>query len=69
MISSVSPIQRLVVQGVLACILTIAPLHTARADYYTYTDRNGVVCMTNRADKVPAKYRSGMKVIREETWP
>lgn len=39
----------------------------ARADYYRYTDGSGAVCITNNLDAVPPKYRSTMKVIREET--
>lgn len=36
------------------------------ADYYKYTDGRGTVHMTNKLDSVPAKYRSTMKVMREE---
>lgn len=36
------------------------------ADYYKYTDNRGVVNMTNKLENVPAKYRSTMKVVREE---
>ena len=46
--------------------LTVVPL-AARADYYKYTDKTGAVCITNTPDSVPPKYRSSMKVIREET--
>lgn len=36
------------------------------ADYYKYTDSKGVVSITNKLESVPAKYRSTMKVVREE---
>lgn len=36
------------------------------ADYYSYTDNRGVVHMTNKLGAVPAKYRSTMRVTREE---
>ena len=36
------------------------------ADYYKYTDNRGVISITNKRDSVPAKYRSTMKVMREE---
>lgn len=39
------------------------------ADLYRYTDRDGVVCMTNSLEKVPQRYRSSVKVIREERKP
>jgi hypothetical protein len=39
----------------------------ALADYYKYTDASGAVTMTNKLDTVPQKYRSRVKVIREET--
>ena len=42
-------------------------LQTAHADYYKYTDKSGALCITNNPDAVPPKYRSNMKVIREET--
>lgn len=36
------------------------------ADIYSYTDNRGVVHMTNKLGSVPAKYRSTMRVTREE---
>lgn len=36
------------------------------ADFYQYTDGSGVVSITNKLDGVPKKYRSTMKVVREE---
>ena len=42
-------------------------LQTAHADYYKYTNKRGAVCITNNLDSVPLKYRSTMKIIREET--
>lgn len=49
----------------LVCIATFCG--DVRADYYKYTDGSGAVCITNRIDAVPPKYRATMKVIREET--
>jgi hypothetical protein len=42
------------------------PLPAAFADYYTYTDQNGVACMTNSLSAVPAKFRATMKVVRDD---
>jgi hypothetical protein len=39
----------------------------ALADYYQYTDANGTVNISNKLESVPQKYRSRMKLIREET--
>ncbi len=38
----------------------------AFADYYKYTDNKGTICITNDPKAVPGRYRSTMKVIREE---
>jgi hypothetical protein len=38
----------------------------ACADYYRYTDNKGVICITNNLNAIPPKYRSTMKVIRED---
>ena len=38
----------------------------ARADYYRYTDSKGVICISNDLNAIPPKYRSTMKVIRED---
>lgn len=35
------------------------------ADYYKYTDKKGVVNITNKLESVPPRYRSTMKVVRE----
>jgi len=51
----------------LLLILVSAMAQSAHADYYKYTDGSGTVCITNNRDTVPPKYRSTMKVIREET--
>jgi len=58
----------------LAAVLLLTPLLTltclpARADFYSYTDSNGAVCMTNTLSAVPPQYRSGMKVVKEEAPP
>ncbi|HJV66745.1 MAG TPA: DUF4124 domain-containing protein [Geomonas sp.] len=50
----------------LLCLSFFATVSSALADYYTYTDGNGVINMTNRIDAVPKKYRSSMKVVKEE---
>ncbi|MBJ6726910.1 DUF4124 domain-containing protein [Geomesophilobacter sediminis] len=49
----------------LAGLLLLAG-STAFADLYQYTDRNGVVTVTDKLDSVPKKYRATMKVTREE---
>ncbi|ACH40297.1 protein of unknown function, DUF4124-containing [Citrifermentans bemidjiense Bem] len=41
------------------------PAHSS-ADYYKYTDNRGTVNITNKLESVPARYRSTMKVVREE---
>lgn len=38
----------------------------ACADYYRYTDNKGIICITNNLNTIPPKYRSTMKVIRED---
>lgn len=38
----------------------------SKADYYKYTDNRGTVNITNKLESVPARYRSTMKVVREE---
>ncbi len=38
----------------------------AFADYYKYTDSKGTICITNNPKAVPSRYRSTMKVIRED---
>lgn len=50
----------------LLCLSFFVTVSTALADYYTYTDGKGVITMTNRIDAVPKKYRSSMKVVKEE---
>jgi len=51
----------------LLILLTLVFVPAAQADYYKYTDASGIVTISNTADSVPQKYRSRMKVIREET--
>jgi hypothetical protein len=51
----------------LLLILVSAMAQSAHADYYKYTDGTGSVCITNKIESVPLKYRATMKVIREET--
>ena len=55
---------RLLLVSTLVALLW--PHCRANADYYTYTDRNGVACMTNDRNAVPARFRRTMKVVREE---
>ena len=38
----------------------------ACADYYKYRDNKGIICITNNLNAVPPRYRSTMKVIRED---
>ena len=47
------------------CLMTLVIVTGAFADYYKYTDSQGVIGITNKLDSVPAKYRSSVKVIRE----
>lgn len=56
-----------VLSSVLLLTLFLVFLQTAHADYYKYTDKSGAVCITNNLDSVPPRYRSTMKLIREET--
>jgi hypothetical protein len=53
----------------LLSLFSFAALSTSFADMYTYTDGKGVMNMTNKLEAVPAKYRSSMKVIKEEPKP
>jgi hypothetical protein len=39
----------------------------ASADFYKYTDSSGAVNITNTLEAVPQKYRSRVKVVRDET--
>jgi hypothetical protein len=57
------------IAALLPLLLTLfaASAQTAHADYYKYTDGTGSVCITNKIESVPPKYRATMKVIREET--
>lgn len=52
---------------VLLCFAILGGVPAAHADYYKYTDRGGAVNLTNKLAAVPAKYRSTMKVIKEDT--
>lgn len=38
----------------------------AQADYYQYTDAGGAVNITNQLESVPKKYRTKVKVIKDE---
>jgi len=52
---------------VLASFILLDGKRPVIADYYKYTDKTGAVCITNNIKSVPQRYRSIMKVIREET--
>lgn len=54
-------------QLVLFFCLMAGSVPIALADYYRYTDAGGAVNITNKLDTVPEKYRSSVKVIRDET--
>lgn len=56
------PFVMLVCLLALDCLLPTGLL----ADYYKYTDGHGVVNISNNLGSVPAKYRTKMKVVREE---
>lgn len=47
-------------------LVLLSTVSRSCADYYKYTDGNGVVSMTNNLKSVPAKYRSSMQVIHED---
>ena len=51
----------------LLTLLLASGAHTAQADYYKYTDKDGTPCISNDINSVPKQYRASMKVIREET--
>lgn len=60
-------------RSVLLCLTFFTALATtwltpalSKADYYKYTDSRGTVNITNKLESVPARYRSTMKVVREE---
>jgi hypothetical protein len=50
----------------MLCTLTAAFAPNAFADFYQYTDGGGAVNITNKLDAVPRRYRSTMKVVRED---
>lgn len=55
---------------VLLCfIATLDITSAAYADIYKYTDDSNAVCITNNLDSVPKKFRSSVKVIREDVLP
>jgi hypothetical protein len=47
--------------------VTLGIVQVALADYYKYTDASGAVNISNKVESVPQKYRSHMKVIKDET--
>lgn len=50
---------------VIVTVLLLA--ESTFADIYKYTDDTGSVCMTNRLESVPKRYRSKMTVLKEES--
>ena len=54
-------------QLMLLCCLAAAWVPAALADYYKYTDSGRTVNISNSLETVPQKYRSRVKVIRDET--
>ena len=57
---------RTVLQLMLFFWVTAGSVPAVLADYYKYTDTSGAVNMTNKLDAVPHKYRSRVKVIKDE---
>ena len=60
---------RILLPILLLCLFVsadFAAVPEALADYYKYTDSQGMISITNKLDSVPARYRSTMKVVREE---
>lgn len=55
--------------GVIATFVITMEVSNVVADIYKYTDKSGVVNMTNDINAVPKRYRSSMKVIKEEAKP
>lgn len=47
----------------LSIVLSVASAH---ADFYKYTDSSGAVCITDKKDSIPARYRAKAVVIKEE---
>lgn len=47
-------------------INVISSVVVVQADMYRYTDDSGSVCMTNKLDSVPKKFRKTMTVLKEE---
>lgn len=51
----------------LPFMLVFEAVHKASADYYKYKDASGTVCITNKLQSVPPRYRATMQVIRDDT--
>lgn len=51
----------------LPCLLFFAAPPEVLADYYKYKDSKGAVCITNKLESVPPKYRAAMQVVRDQT--
>jgi len=58
---------RTLLQLMLLGALSACFASPAVADFYKYTDSSGSVNITNTLDAVPQKYRSRVKVVRDET--
>jgi hypothetical protein len=53
----------------LSLSVMFGAVRSARADFYKYKDSRGTVCITNKLESVPARYRATMTVTREERLP
>jgi hypothetical protein len=60
------PVTGTLLRTMLVVCLMVGFIPGALADYYKYTDASGAVTMTNKLDTVPQRYRSRLKVIRED---
>ena len=56
-----------ILQLMLLFAVTLGIVPVALADYYKYTDASGAVNISNKLESVPQKYRSHLKVIKDET--
>ncbi len=52
---------------IVLALLTCFGVQESSADFYKYTDKAGIVSMTNNLEAVPKQYRAKVVVIKEET--
>ena len=57
---------RTLLQVMLLFFMTSGSVPVALADFYKYTDTGGAINITNKLESVPQKYRSRVKVVRDE---